>query len=263
MIAGFAAFGAAAALLLFARSLAPLPLLGFVLTCAFAPFLPGLGFYLPIISRGGRGQGGVSLTFDDGPDPEITPRLLELLDERGVCATFFVTGEKADAHPELIWEIILRGHAIGNHSYHHLPLLMLTGMRTLRVEVKATQAALARFGIVPLAFRPPVGITNPHLWSVLLEQGMYCLTFSCRAPDWGNRRVDGLSARVLHKVSPGDIVALHDVAPSQARPEDFLREIACLIDGLRARELDITPLSRLIGRDVMRRVTPGARAGQP
>jgi peptidoglycan/xylan/chitin deacetylase (PgdA/CDA1 family) len=262
-LAGFAAFGSAAALLVFGSRLAPLPLLGFLLACALAPFWPAVGFFLPIVSRGRPGARGVALTFDDGPDPEITPRLLDLLDERGVAATFFVTGEKAAAHPELIWEIILRGHAIGNHSYSHLPFLMLTGMRTLRREVKAAQTTLARFGVVPLAFRPPVGVTNPHLWSVLLEEGMYCLNFSCRAPDWGNRRIDRLSARVLGKIAPGDIVALHDVAPARASAEQYLSEIECLIHGLRARGLEITPLARLIGRDVMRRVTPGGKEGLP
>ena len=252
-IFGFGAFHIYAALLLIDSRLAPLPLLAFLLACAIAPFMPGLGFYLPIVSSGKRGERGVALTFDDGPDPETTPRLLDLLDRHGVCATFFVTGERAARHPGIVRDILSRGHSIGNHSFSHMPLLMLKGMRTLRREVKAAQTALGRFGIVPLAFRPPVGVTNPHLWRVLLEQGMYCVNFSCRAADLGNLLVAGLSSRVLRKVSPGDIVALHDVAPPRASAERLLGEFESLIRGLKGKGLEIVPLARLIGKEIMKR----------
>ncbi len=257
-ILGFAAFHVYAVLLLFGSRLAPLPLLAFLLACAIAPFIPGLGFYLPIVSRGKRGERGVALTFDDGPDPGITPLLLDLLDRHGVCATFFVTGERAARHPGIVREIVARGHSIGNHSFSHMPLLMLKGMRTLRREIKAAQTVLGRFGIVPLAFRPPVGITNPHLWRVLLEQGMYCVNFSCRAADMGNLRVAGLASRLLRKVSPGDIVALHDVAPPRAGAEVLFGELDLLIRGLKEKGLEIVPLARLIGKEIMQRgATPG------
>ncbi len=261
-IFGFGAFHVFAVLLLLDSRLAPLPLLAFLLACAIAPFLPGIGFYLPIVSRGKQGERGVALTFDDGPDPEITPRLLDLLERHGVCATFFVTGERAARHPGIIREILSRGHSIGNHSFSHMPLLMLKGMRTLRREVKAAQSVLGLFGIVPLAFRPPVGVTNPHLWRVLLEQGMYCVNFSCRAGDMGNLRIARLAARVLKKVSPGDIVALHDVAPPRASAEHLLGEFEALIRGLKKKGLDIVPLARLIGKEVMQRGAEPWRAAE-
>lgn len=259
-IFGFALFHVYALLLLFEARLAPLPLLAFLLVCAVAPFFPGFGFYLPIVSRGKRGERGIALTFDDGPDPLVTPRLLDLLDRRGITATFFVTGERAARYPGIIREILSRGHAIGNHSFNHMPFLMLKGIRTLRREVKAAQSVLGRFGVVPLAFRPPVGVTNPHLWRVLLEQGMYCVTFNCRAGDMGNFRIARLASRILKKVAPGDIVALHDVAPPRAGVELLFNEFEALIDGLKAKSLEIVPLARLIGRDVMHRgSTPGDR----
>lgn len=252
-ILGFAAFHGYAALLFFGSRLAPLPLFVFVVACALAPFIPRIGFYLPIVSAGRRGERGVALTFDDGPDPDFTPRLLDLLDRHGVAATFFVAGREAANHPGIVREILARGHAIGNHTFNHMPLLMLKGERTLRREVGAAQAVLGRFGIVPLAFRPPVGITNPHLWRILLEQGMYCVTFTCRASDFGNRRVANLAARVLRKISPGAIVALHDVAPRRAGAEPLLVEFDRLIRGIREKGLEIVPLARLIGREVMER----------
>ncbi len=259
-IFGFAAFHVYALLLLLGSRFAPLPLLAFVLVCAIAPFLPSFGFFLPVVSRGKRGEQGVALTFDDGPDPAFTPRLLDLLDRHGVRATFFVTGGNAARHPAIVRDTLARGHAIGNHSYRHLPWLMLKGMRTLRREVQAAQSVLGRFGIVPLAFRPPVGITNPHLWRVLLEQGMYCVNFSCRAGDMGNRRIARLASRVLKKVAPGDIIALHDVAPPRASADLLLGEFDALIRGLKQKGLDVVPLARLIGREVMvREATPEER----
>ena len=259
-IFGFGAFHVYAVLLLFGSPLAPLPLIAFLLACAIAPFVPSRGFYLPIVSRGKRGESAVALTFDDGPDPEITPRLLDLLDRHGACATFFVAGEKAARHPGIIRDILSRGHTIGNHSYSHLPFLMLMGMRKLRREVKAAQSVLGRFGIVPLAFRPPVGVTNPHLWRVLLEQGMYCVNFRRRAVDMGNFRIAHLSSKVLKKVAPGDILVLHDVAPPRASAELLLAEFDALIRGLKEQGLEIVPLASLIGKEVMeRRPAPGAR----
>jgi len=266
-IFGFAAFPVYALLLLFEHRLAPLPLLAFLLACAVAPFFPGLGFYLPIVSRGKGGERGVALTFDDGPDPGITPRVLDLLGRHGIFATFFVTGEKAARHPGIIREILARGHSIGNHSFSHMPLLMLKGMRTLRREIKAAQTILGRFGIVPLVFRPPVGVTNPHLRQVLLEQGMYCVNFSCRAADLGNLRVAGLASRVLKKISPGDIVLLHDVAPPRASAERLFDEFDGLIRGLKEKGLEIVPLARLIGKEIMHPCledgSPGGYNGTP
>ncbi|MGE5247045.1 MAG: polysaccharide deacetylase family protein [Verrucomicrobiota bacterium] len=257
-IAGFAAFHLYAILLFVDIRSAPLPLLAFLLACFVAPFHPRLGFFLPIVGRGKPGEKGVALTFDDGPDPEVTPLLLDLLDRHAASATFFVTGKRAALHPSIIRDILSRGHTIGNHSYHHFPFLSLKGIRTLRREIGSTQSLLAGFGIVPLAFRPPVGITNPLLWRVLLEQGMFCVNYSCRAVDIGNRRIGRLSDTVLKAVHRGDIIALHDVAPRHAGTERLMAEFDALLRGLREKTLEVVPLGRLIGREVMRwGETPG------
>src|SRR5512139_2378480 len=157
---GLGAFHLAAILLFLDPRLAPLPLMAFVIVCVVAPFLTRLGFYLPIVSRGRKGETGVALTFDDGPDPLVTPLVLDLLERHSITATFFVAGRNADRHPDIVRDILSRGHSIGNHSYNHMPFLMLKGSKTLKREVETAQTTLARFGILPLAFRPPVGITN-------------------------------------------------------------------------------------------------------
>ena len=128
---------------------------------------------------------------------------------------------------------------------------MLKGRTTLQREIAAAQSVFRQFGIVPLAFRPPVGITNSRLWRVLLENGMFCVNFSCRAADFGNRRVARLAHRLLAKVVPGDIILLHDVAPRQGDVTQLLQEFSDLIAGLKEKGLEILPLGRLIGKEVM------------
>ncbi len=263
-LAGLGAFQAATVLAFFDLRFAAVPLAIFLILCLIAPFLPGFGFFLPIVSRGGRDRRSVALTFDDGPDPGTTRCLLELLSRHGVTATFFVTGLRAAAHPDLVREILSRGHSLGNHSYGHSPLLMLKGTEELREEITATQTLLAGFGVRTLAFRPPVGITSPRLWRILLESGLYCVNFSLRCRDAGNRRISGLSRKILNKVKPGDIILLHDVAPRSGFDTDrWLREVNALIDGLKERNIGILSLSELIGRPVMMKSAGMADAANP
>ncbi|MBP1627411.1 MAG: polysaccharide deacetylase [Holophagaceae bacterium] len=241
---------------------AALPLGLYVLFCAFAPLFPRFGFFLPILSRGSRKQPRVALSFDDGPDPEVTPRVLDLLDQHGVKAAFFLIGEKAQAHPELVREILRRGHEVGNHSWHHFPFLMLKGRRTLRQEIAKGQEILKTFGILPVAFRPPVGVTSPALWRILIEEGMFCLNFSRRAGDMGNRRIRNLAARLLDKVRPGDLLLLHDVRPPEGGTDYLLQEFEAVLAGLKARQLEVVPVSTLVGRQIMKREAVSGSAAE-
>jgi len=251
-LTGMAAFLVSSLILPIRPALVPVPLAIFVLICLIAPFFPGGGFFLPVISRRKTDRSVVALTFDDGPDPDVTPRLLDLLRRHDLPATFFVVGERAERHPELIRAILYGGHSLGNHSYRHDPLLMLRSRARLREEVSRAQDALSAFDVRPLAFRPPVGITNPRLQGVLRALGMYCVTFSCRALDRGNRRIAGLAAIILKKVRPGDILLLHDVTPRGSEGiEEWLSQMERIVSGLKQRGYEILTLPELIDRPVM------------
>jgi peptidoglycan/xylan/chitin deacetylase (PgdA/CDA1 family) len=250
-IAGFTAFLLSGGLLFFRVEMAAAPLGFFLLFCLVAPFLPRAGLFLPVIGRGTGHRRMVALTFDDGPDPDVMPPLLDLLHRYQLQGTFFVAGIKAEEHPALVREILRRGHTVGNHSYRHDPLLMLRSRARLVDEIARTQEVLARFGIRPLAFRPPVGITNPKLAGVIEELRMDCITFSCRAGDFGNRRIEGLDRIILKKVRPGAIIMLHDITPPRDSIEDWLQKVERIILGLRSGGYDIVPLSHLTGRPVM------------
>ncbi len=249
---GLLAIILAAFFLTVAPPLAILPLAAFVLLCLSAPFFPASSFFLPVISRGARGVTAVALTFDDGPSPDSTPALLRLLDEYQLKATFFVIGEKAAAHPELIREILEKGHTLGNHSYRHDSLLMLRGHEQLKKDIQATQDVLEKSGVTPLVFRPPVGITNPRLKGVLRELGLTAVNFSCRIFDRGNSGVSALAARVLARLRPGDIIVLHDLRPDKDDLFQYrLEELARLFGALR-KEYTVLPLQEVIKLPVAR-----------
>ena len=249
---GLVAFLLAAILIVVNRWLAVIPLAGFLLLCLAAPFFPCFGFYLPVICKGASGKKAMAITFDDGPDPLTTPLLLKLLLKRQVKATFFVTGEKAAAHPQLVKEIVRQGHLVGNHSFKHSYWILFKTSATIVEDIEAAQNVLNDFGIRPLAFRPPAGITSPGLRSALLKTGMYLVNFSCRPLDGGNRRISNIAKKILKRIRPDDIVLLHD-----GRPPDpsliptWLNEIENLLTGIETKGLMVIPLSELIGKPVM------------
>jgi peptidoglycan/xylan/chitin deacetylase (PgdA/CDA1 family) len=227
----------------------------YILLCVTASFFPQTNFLLPVISCGQTGENMVALTFDDGPSEPTTRQILDLLDKYSVKVTFFVSGINALCYPEIIKDIVSRGHSIGNHSFSHNPFLMLTSFNNLYREIYAAQEVLRKMGINTWAFRPPVGIVNPKLSPILDKLGMFCVTFSCRAFDAGNFHVKDLASKILKKVKADDIILLHDVVPR--RKEDsavLLQEIERLLVEIIAKGLRIVPLSDLINKEVMSKV---------
>ena len=249
---GLIVLSGAGLLLFFDARLSVLLLAGFLILCIAAPFFPRFGFYLPIISRGAPDKKAVALTFDDGPDPLSTPHLLDLLRKYRVKATFFVTGQKAAEHPEIIKEILFQGHSVGNHSYTHNNLVMFRSCKSIIREIETAQNVLNDFKVLALAFRPPVGITGPRLWPALMKSDRYIVNFSCRAFDGGNRWIKGLSKKILKRIEPGDIVLLHDVRPRKPFLLDYwLNEMELILSGIKNNGLAVWPLAEIIGRPVM------------
>jgi uncharacterized membrane protein/peptidoglycan/xylan/chitin deacetylase (PgdA/CDA1 family) len=238
--------------LLFVRvELAAVPLVAFLVTVGTAPFFPGWGLFLPIVTHGPRTRPEVTLTFDDGPDPRSLPGLLELLATEGCTAAFFVVGRRAAAHPEAIRAILAAGHEVGNHSNTHDVFLALRSPTRIRSEIRECERALAVHGVRPLAFRPPVGITSPLVGRALRGLGLRCVAFSCRPLDFGSRRIDDLAGRVLRRARAGDIILLHDALPVATAVETWMAEVRKILAGLREKGLAPVALSRLIGGRVM------------
>jgi peptidoglycan/xylan/chitin deacetylase (PgdA/CDA1 family) len=178
----------------------------------------------------------VCLTIDDGPDAADTPRLLDLLDRHGARAAFFLIGERAARHPELVAEIQRRGHAVANHTHTHpTGTFWYASAARVRAELDRASAALRAAGAEPRWFRPPVGIKNVHLRRELAARGLSCLGWSLRTHDCHGRDPARIADRALARVRPGGIILMHegDSVPPSVR----VAAIARLLEGLQARGL--------------------------
>jgi peptidoglycan/xylan/chitin deacetylase (PgdA/CDA1 family) len=153
----------------------------------------------------------IALTFDDGPDPEVTPRVLDMLEERGIHATFFCIAETALRHPELCREIARRGHAVENHSRSHSLAFAMMGLGATRTDLALAQAALTELsGRPPRFFRPPAGFRSPLLDPVLHELGLRLVSWTRRGYDTRHNDAQRVAARLETGLAAGDILLLHD-----------------------------------------------------
>ena len=156
-------------------------------------------------------RGEIALTFDDGPDPEVTPKVLDLLEAHGAQATFFCIAEHARRHPELVHAIARRGHAVENHSCGHQVTFSMMGMGGIRKEIVSAQGTLTELGgRAPRFFRPPAGLRNPLLDPVLHEQGLKLVSWTRRGFDTRRGDPDRVAAALLEGLAAGDILLLHD-----------------------------------------------------
>ena len=152
-----------------------------------------------------------ALTIDDGPDPGVTPQVLDLLDRYATRATFFCIGDEARQHPELCREIVRRGHAIENHSQRHSHSFSLLGPRGLMHEVQVSQDTLTRIsGQRPLFFRAPAGLRNMFLEPVLARLGLRLASWSARGFDTRVGDAARVRSSLLRGVRAGAILLLHD-----------------------------------------------------
>jgi len=164
-------------------------------------------------------RGAVAITIDDGPDPDVTPRVLALLAREQVRATFFVVGEQAARHPELCRAIVSGGHAIENHSLRHPLGFALLGVAGMEREMREGQRAIEQAsGATPLFFRPPAGLRSPMLEPALCRVGLQLATWTRRGFDTRERDAARVLSRLLTGLGAGDILLVHD--GSAARTAD-------------------------------------------
>jgi peptidoglycan/xylan/chitin deacetylase (PgdA/CDA1 family) len=153
----------------------------------------------------------IALTLDDGPDPDVTPRVLKLLDDYGIKATFFCIGRKAEQYPDLCREIVARGHAVENHSQQHRHHFSLLGPSGFAREIRAGQETLQRItGTTPRFFRAPAGLRNPFLDPVLARLGLQLTSWTSRGFDTQTGDAAKVLMRLMCGLRPGAILLLHD-----------------------------------------------------
>jgi peptidoglycan/xylan/chitin deacetylase (PgdA/CDA1 family) len=212
-----------------------------------------LRVFVDAVVRGPRDARGVVITFDDGPHPRWTPRVLEALSVHGTTATFFLVGRKAEEHPEVVRAILDAGHTVGLHSYAHDRLFSLRGERRVRQDLERAIAVLEKVaGQRPALFRPPIGHTNPTIARAADALGLVVVGWTIGGRDGLARaRPADVIARVRRDLRDGAIVLLHDAPENGDREPAAVRALPAILDAIAARRLEVVPLSRWLAEGVL------------
>jgi peptidoglycan/xylan/chitin deacetylase (PgdA/CDA1 family) len=191
----------------------------------------------------------VALTFDDGPHPTLTPKLLDLLKARNVKATFYVIGKNVLQYPEIVKRMVAEGHEVANHTWNHPALTKLSPAAVANEINTTTKAIIDVCGVAPLTMRPPYGATNASLNKRLAEEfGLPVILWSVDPQDWKIRRASHVSNHLIQHAKPGDILLAHDIHPST------IDAMPATLDALLAKGFKFATVSELIRMD---------KAGQP
>lgn len=225
--------------------------------------------YPALYHQGAADRTKVALTFDDGPDPVWTPKVLDLLKARGLKATFFVIGRNAEQYPELVKRIVVEGHEIGNHSYTHGNLAVMPEWRQ-RLELDATERLIeAETGRSTTLFRPPYNAdSTPTDVSELVplafaerELGYTAVLEKIDPQDWARPGTDVIIQRIKEQRREGNIILLHDAGGDRSQTYAALPKI---LDWLTERGDTVVPLSQLLNiphDELMPPVQPDAQSG--
>ena len=163
-------------------------------------------------------RGDIAITIDDGPDPEVTPRVLEVLAAFEARASFFCVGERVSRHPDIAREIVRRGHSVENHSQRHRHSFSLLGPQGMAAEIEEAQQSIVRVtGQSPRFFRAPAGLRNPFLEPILERLKLRLASWTRRGFDTVNADPEDVYRRLERSLAGGDILLLHDGHAARAR----------------------------------------------
>jgi polysaccharide deacetylase family sporulation protein PdaB len=186
----------------------------------------------------------VALTFDDGPDAVYTPRILEVLHQNNVQATFFVLGSQADKYPRVMQWISRAGHEIGNHGYLHRDLHKLTEQEVYDDIKRGERSILRTTGILAQYYRPPGGVITHDVLNAVQASGYDVIHWSVDPQDWSlTRTASAIAKSVKRDVSPGDIILFHDGGLNQKQTVAALQD---LIQHLRSQGYRFVTISQLL-----------------
>ena len=162
------------------------------------------------IIRRGPSKKVVALTFDDGPSPEYTPLILDVLKKHNVKATFFLVGKHVKKYPDVARRILAEGHEIGNHTYSHRDLVPST-IKKLKREILQNQELIKEYlGVETRLFRPPRGIYSEAVRQFVVKNGLTMVLWSLSGIDWAGTPASLIAKRILRYTHPGAIILLHD-----------------------------------------------------
>ena len=183
----------------------------------------------------------IAMTFDDGPSPETTPRLLDLLKERNIKATFFMIGQNAERNPNIVKRILAEGHEIGNHSWTHPQLSKLSDERVTDEITKTQDAIKAACGYTPVILRPPYGAITARQKEWIEKQfGLSVIIWSVDPFDWKRPGASVIEQRILAGARPGAIILSHDIH------KQTVDAMPSTLDALAAKGFKFVTVSQLI-----------------
>jgi peptidoglycan/xylan/chitin deacetylase (PgdA/CDA1 family) len=198
------------------------------------------------IRRGRRSGRLAALTFDDGPDPVHTSRVLDILKGEGVMATFFLVGRRVAEAPEIARRMVTLGHDLGNHTWSHRSLWLCGPRRTEREIVRGHEAILEAAGTAPRFFRAPWGMANLAMFPVLRRLRTPCVSWTVQAEGRRPAAPEVQSHRVSARVKPGAILDLHDADGVPGAGDRLVRTLPTLIGTLRGAGYTLAPLRELL-----------------
>ena len=170
-----------------------------------------LNFFVPAIHSGDSSTQKIALTFDDGPHPKYTPQVLDILKKHDVKATFFLIGKNIKQYPNLAERIVNEGHTIGNHSFTHSKTIDFKNQNGWKKEIENTDLEIRKIlGKKPKFFRPPYGVTTPHLAGALKKSEKKTIGWSQRTYDTMSISPMKIKEKIIKNLKSGDIILLHD-----------------------------------------------------
>ncbi|WP_321202607.1 polysaccharide deacetylase family protein [Bacillus sp. CRN 9] len=169
----------------------------------------------------------ISITFDDGPNPEFTPKILDLLAKYNAKATFFITGEKAEKHPKLVKRIVNEGHEIGNHTYSHMYNANISEEVLTDELTRTAEIIKGILGFSPILYRPVGGLYNDSIVATAKKNNYQVVLWSWHQDpkDWMNPGVQKIVSHVQTGMKPGDIILLHDSGGDRSQTIEALELI--------------------------------------
>lgn len=184
----------------------------------------------------------VALTFDDGPHPRYTAKILDILKEYDVKATFFFVGENAELYPELVKRTLAEGHEIGNHTYSHCRPAKQQENAFYEDMIRCSRTLKGITGIEPSFFRPPEGVCGDEVKKICRDEGLTIVLWSIDTRDWAHTPVDAICENVKGNARDGSIVLMHDFIGKNSPTPDALRRIIPMLKGLGYEMVTISQL---------------------
>lgn len=197
----------------------------------WATLVPGCQWWGPVVTSFKTDRKEVWITIDDGPSPAHTEQILDILERFNARATFFVIGERAEYHPRLITEILVRGHQVANHTHTH-PSGTFWCSAARRTAREIDRCSEVRGERMSKLFRAPVGLKNPFLHRLLSDRGLLLVNWTARGFDTLSRDPSAVARRIAKRARPGAIILLHEGHRVVSKPEFHLRCIELTLQRL-------------------------------